>query len=242
MNLIIQKSIQYNIQDFFNKVVTLDYINGISLNVGVTKDEKIVVFNLSSGNEELLKAINHNTYNQLKNLEMVILEDILFYLNKNNYKMKVMLNLIPIEYKCVTEEETKVLYEKVDRYANNLIKIFQDKNNLNLYIHSTSRSLINILKEKNKNLHLGFAITTTDLNYIDVNYFVFSYEMINLTLIKQELDLGKEIFLFIGTAYEMSSVYDYLRGAKKTKLADLVYDKLFIMGDYPEILKKTFLD
>ena len=242
MNLIIQKSIQYNIQDFFNKVINLDYIDGISLNVGVTKDEKIVVFNLSSGNEELLKSIHHNTYNQLKNLEMVMLDDILSYLNKNNYKDKVMLNLIPIEYKCVTEDETKALFEKINRYVNNLLTIFKDKKNLNLYVHSTSRSLINLLSEKDKNIHLGFAITTTDLNYIDVKYFVFSYEMINLTLIKQELDLGKEIFLYVGSTYEMSSIYDYLRGDKKTKLADEIYDKLFIMGDYPQILKKTFLD
>ena len=242
MNLIIQKNINYNIQDFFNKVINLDYINGVSLNVCVTKDDKIVVFNLASGNDELVKSIYKNTYNELKNLELVMLEEIIVYLNKINYKNKLMLNLIPIEYKCVTEEESKALYERINKYANNLENIFKDKANLNLYIHSTSRSLINILNKKNINCHLGYAITTTDLNYIDVSYFVFSYEMINLVLIKQELEKKKDIFLYVGSAYEISSVFDYLKGDKKTDLANSIYDKIYIMGDYPELLKKAFLD
>ena len=83
MNLIIQKNIKYNIQEFFNKVINLDFVDGISLNIGVTKDDKIVIFNLSSGNDELVKSIYSNTYNQLKNLEMVMLEDVLVYLNNN---------------------------------------------------------------------------------------------------------------------------------------------------------------
>ncbi len=242
MNLIIQKNINYNIQDFFNKVINLDYIDGVSLNVCVTKDDEIVVFNLTSGNDELVKSIYKNTYNELKNLELVKLEEIINYLNQIKYKPKTMLNLIPIEYKCVTEEESKALYNRINKYANNLENIFKNKDNLNLYLHSTSRSLINILNKKKIKCHLGYAITTTDLSYIDVSYFVFSYEMINLVLIKQELEKKKKIFLYVGSAYEISSVFDYLKGDKMTDLAKEIYDLIYIMGDYPELLKKTFLE
>ena len=156
MNLIIQKNINYNIQDFFNKVINLDYIDGVSLNVCVTKDDEIVVFNLTSGNDELVKSIYKNTYNELKNLELVKLEEIINYLNQIKYKPKTMLNLIPIEYKCVTEEESKALYNRINKYANNLENIFKNKDNLNLYLHSTSRSLINILNKKKIKCHLGY--------------------------------------------------------------------------------------
>ena len=97
MNLIIQKSIKYNMQDFFNKVIDLDFVDGISMNVGVTKDDEIVIFNLSSGNDELVKSIYSNTYTELKNLELVMLEDVLNYLNNIKYKGRVMLNIIPLE-------------------------------------------------------------------------------------------------------------------------------------------------
>ena len=242
MNLIIQKSIKYNIQDFFNTVINLDFVDGISLNVGVTKDDKIVIFNLSSGNDELVKSIYSNTYNELKNLEMIMLDDVLSYLSKINYKGRVMLNIIPLEHKCITEDETKALMEKIKLFLNNLENILKDKTNLDMFIHSTSRNLVTLLKNKGLKTKIGFAVTTTDLNYIDVEYYVFAYEMINLILIKQEIDLKKEVFLYLGSAYEISSIYDYLRGSKATDLAKKLYNELNLMGDYPEIMKKTFLD
>ncbi len=242
MNLIIQKSIKYNMQDFFNKVIDLDFVDGISMNVGVTKDDEIVIFNLSSGNDELVKSIYSNTYTELKNLELVMLEDVLNYLNNIKYKGRVMLNIIPLEHKCITEEETKALMEKIKKFINNLESLLKDKTNLHMYLHSTSRNLITLLKNKGLKASIGFAVTTTDLNYIDTDYYVFAYEMINLILIKQELDLKKEVYLYLGSAYEMSSIFDYLRGDKATPLARELYDKLNLIGDYPDTMKKTFLD
>ena len=242
MKLIIQKSIKYNMQDFFNKVIDLDFVDGISMNVGVTKDNEIVIFNLSSGNDELVKSIYSNTYKELKNLELVTLEEVLNYLNKINYKGRVMLNIIPLEHKCITEEETKALMEKIKQFINNLESLLKDKTNLDMYLHSTSRNLITLLKNKGLKAKIGFAVTTTDLNYIDTDYYVFAYEMINLILIKQEIDLKKDVYLYLGSAYEMSSIFDYLRGDKATPLARELYDKLNLIGDYPDIMKKTFLD
>ena len=111
-----------------------------------------------------------------------------------------------------------------------------------MFIHSTSRNLVTLLKNKGLKTKIGFAVTTTDLNYIDVEYYVFAYEMINLILIKQEIDLKKDVYLYLGSAYEISSIYDYLRGNKATDLAKKLYNELNLMGDYPELMKKTFLD
>ncbi len=229
-------------QDFFNKVIDLDFVDGISMNVGVTKDSEIVIFNLSSGNDELVKSIYSNTYKELKNLELVMLEDVLVYLNNIKYKGRVMLNIIPLEHKCITEDETKALMEKIKLFINNLESLLKDKTNLDMYLHSTSRNLITLLKNKGIKASIGFAVTTTDLNYIDTDYYVFAYEMINLILIKQEIDLKKDVYLYLGSAYEMSSIFDYLRGDKATPLAKELYNKLNLIGDYPDIMKKTFLD
>ena len=132
--------------------------------------------------------------------------------------------------------------EKIKLFINNLETLLKDKTNLDMYLHSTSRNLITLLKNKGLKAQIGFAVTTTDLNYIDTDYYVFAYEMINLILIKQELDLKKDVYLYLGSAYEMSSIFDYLRGDKATPLARELYDKLNLIGDYPDIMKKTFLD
>ena len=66
--------------------------------------------------------------------------------------------------------------------------------------------------------------------------------MLNFPLIKQELDLKKEVVIYIGNDYEMSLVYDLLFGSKKDKLANDIKDKISLMGNYPDLLQKTFLN
>ncbi len=240
MNLIVQKSIKYNSQEFFNKIINLDYVSGITLNIAATKDNVLVVFNLASGNEVLIDSIYSNTFNQLKNIEMLTLVDVINYLNKIKYSKKVLLNLMPFEKKCTSEKDTKELYEAIQKYALNLENLLKN-NTLDLYIHSSSRPLLNEVMRHDIKCKFGFAITRSDLNYIDVNYYIFPFELLDFTLMKQQLDNGKEVMLFVGTGYEMSYVYDYLLGDKKTDLTKAIYEKVMLIGDYPDILAKTFL-
>ena len=57
MELIIQKSIKYSVNDFFNKIIHLDYIAGIALNIFKTKDNVLITFNLINNQESLLQNI-----------------------------------------------------------------------------------------------------------------------------------------------------------------------------------------
>ena len=125
MELIIQKSIKYSVNDFFNKIIHLDYIDGIALNIFKTKDNVLITFNLINNQESLLQNIYNSTYDNLQNLEVVKLETVINYLESINYSKKVYLNLVPFRQLQLTEEQNKVLMLEYEKYANNLADILK---------------------------------------------------------------------------------------------------------------------
>lgn len=108
MKLIIQKGEKYTNEDFFKQVIHYEYIDGITLNVAKTNDDVLVVFNLASSSNVLIKNIYESSYQQLKNLEVISLETVIRYLSQINYPKKILLNLIP--YKLMQLTEDKINY------------------------------------------------------------------------------------------------------------------------------------
>ena len=147
MELIIQKSIKYSVNDFFNKIIYLDYIDGIALNIFKTKDNVLITFNLINNQESLLQNIYNSNYENLKNLEVIKLETVINYLESINYSKKVYLNLVPYRQLQLTEEQNKALMLEYEKYANNLADILKNSK-LNLYLHSVSRDLLDIVRNK----------------------------------------------------------------------------------------------
>ena len=241
MNLIVQKNSKYILSEFFSKIINLDYLDGISLNVVKTKDNVLVVINLSNTENTYLKTIYSNNFVNLKGFEMVPLVEVTKYLKRINYEKKVFLDIIPYQPTKLTEEQNKLLVEEYKGYASLLKEVIKLSEGLNIYIHSISRTLIDFIRKEKVDSKFGFALVGFDLNYIDVDYYVFTVEMLNFPLIKQELDMGKEVMIYVGTEYELSYLYDIFRGDKKTSLTEEVFKKVYILGDYPEILKQTFL-
>lgn len=240
MKLIVQKNSKYTLSDFFSRVIYFDYVDGIILNVAKTLDNVLVVLNLTSGEESFTKTVYSNEFIKLKGLEIVPLSEVIRYLNRINYSKKVILNIIPYQPIQLTEEQNKLLLEEYKMYVKNLKEILNGSN-INIYIHSVSRTLIDFMKQDDLKVKYGFAIVGFDLNYIDVDYYVFTVQMLNFPLLKQQIDNQKEVMIYIGTDYELSYLYDIFLGDKKTNLTEEIFKSIYIIGDYPEILHKTFL-
>lgn len=240
MNLIIQKNSKYVLPEFFSKIINYDYIEGISLNVVKTNDNVLVVINLSTSETSYLKTIYSNSFVNLKGFEMIPLSEVMKYLKRINYKKKVFLDIIPYQPTKLTEEQNKLLTTEYKEYAALLKDVIGDDNILDIYIHSISRTLIDFIRYEEINAKFGFALVGFDLNYIDLDYYVFTVEMLNLPLIKQELEQNKMIIIYVGTEYELSYLYDIFKGDKKTYLTEEIFKNIYIMGDYPEILKEVF--
>ena len=240
MKILAQKNTKYTLSEFFSNVINYDYVSGIVLNVVKTSDNVLVVINLSSGEESYVKTVYSNEFLNLKGFEMAPLKEVINYLKRINYKRKVTLNIIPYLPIQLTEEQNKMLFLEYREYARNLKKIINNSN-LDMYIHSVSRSLIELIKKENLKSKLGFAIVGFDLNYIDVDYYVFTVEMLNFPLMKQQLDNSKEIMVYMGTDYEISYLYDIFKGNKRTDLTKEIANNIYLIGNYPEVLNKTFL-
>lgn len=110
-----------------------------------------------------------------------------------------------------------------------------------MYLHSDSRSLLEIIKKEKIDTKLGFQIVGFDLNYIDVDYYVFTTDMLNLPLIKQQIDLNKEVMIYIENEYDVSYLYDLFKGKEKNDLSIFISNHINLIGKYPAILNKIFL-
>lgn len=241
MKLIAQKNSKYVLLEFFSKIINYDYLDGIALNVVKTQDNVLVVVNLSSTESSYVKTVYSNKFLDLKGFEVVPLNEVIKYLKRINYKKKIFLDIIPYQPIKLTEEQNILLTKEYRDYARNLKEIIGDNPGLDIYIHSISRTLIDFIRREEIKTKFGFAIVGFDLNYIDVDYYVFTVDMLNFPLIKQELDNNKEVMVYVGTDYELSYLYDIFKGDKKTDLTKEIFKSIYIMGDYPEILKETFL-
>ena len=240
MKLLAQKNVKYTLPEFFSKVINYDFISGIVLNILKTKDNVLVVVNLRSADENYLNTIYANEFLNLKGFEMTPLKEVINYLNRIGYKKKVILNIIPYLPVQLTEEENKRLFLEYLEYVKKIKEILKN-NNLDMYIHSVSRSLIDLIKKENIKSKLGFAIVGIDLNYIDVDYYVFIVSTLNIPLLKQQLDNSKEIMVYVSTDYEISYLYDIFKGNKKTDLTKEIAKSIYLIGNYPEVLNETFL-
>lgn len=240
MQIIAQKNSKYTIPDFFGSVINFNYLSGIVLNVVKTLDNVLIVVNLSTTEISYLNTVYSNEFLKLKGFEFVKLDEIMKYLKRINYQKKIILNIIPLKPIQLTDKQNLLLIEEYKEYARNLREIVNQVNMENIYVHSISRSLLMIIKKENLNIKLGFAIAGFDLNYIDVDYYVFSVNMLNFPLLKEQVNLNKEIMVYIGNEYELSYLYDIFKGNKKTDLTTYIYEYIYLIGNYPEIVNETF--
>ena len=84
MKIIAQKSDTMNSEDFFHKALSTNYIDGINLNVALTKDNQIVVFNNTSVSDAIVNTIDNSTLSELNNYDIITLENNINKLKQEN--------------------------------------------------------------------------------------------------------------------------------------------------------------
>ncbi|MBE6147081.1 MAG: hypothetical protein E7168_01955 [Firmicutes bacterium] len=235
MKIIVQKTDAKNTTQFLTDFITTNYINGISLNIAITKDNKIVSFNIPANDQSITKTINQSTLTELKNYEIVELEIILTELERRNITKDIYINLSPIQTGTLTDENIIQVTDRLNNYISLVKNIVENHNSLNLKIHSVNRNLIQIAKSKIKTIPLGFVIYGLDLNFIDVDYYVITMNIFNDAIIDQLLKKEKTVLLYINSDYYLSYVYNHFLGKDSTPYLNETIKKLGIITNYPEI-------
>ncbi len=240
MKIIAQKSAAMNSEDFFNNALSKNYIDGINLNVALTSDNKIVVFNNTSTEQAIINTIDNSTLDQLGNYDIITLEETLDQLNQKQSTKEIYINVIPFKTGILTDETIEKVINKMNQYIDNLKTIIEKHSNLPIHVHSINRNLVSMMKNKIKNIPVGFVIYTGDLNFIDVNYYVFTMNVYDEAIIDQLLQKNKGIILYINSDYYLSIVYQGFIQEQQNEVVTKLIDQISIISNYPEIIYKLF--
>lgn len=240
MRIIAQKSDTLNTYDFFYNGLTKKYINSLCFSITYTKDNKIVIFNTPSAGYAITNTINNSTFDELQGYEIILLDDVLKALNKNNIKKDLYINLTPSNPGLLTEDNIKQVNQIMNDYVEKVKTIINSYTNLNIHLHSVSRNLITILKQKINTYKIGFAVTGEDATYIDVDYYVLTSNTQNDSIIDTLLKNNKEVIIYVYSDYYMSYLYEHYLGEKSTPYLQQTFEKLALLTNYPEIINRIF--
>lgn len=240
MRIIAQKNNNLNTQDFFYNALTKDYIDGINLSITYTKDNKIIVFNSPSAGAAITNTINTSTFSELQEYEIILLDEVLKNLNVNPIKKDLYINLTPSNPIILNDSNIQEVTKQMNNYVEEVEKIINQYKNLTINLHSNSRNLVTILKQRITNYNIGFAITGNDFNFIDVDYYILVSNTQNDAIIDTLLNQNKKVIIYVYSDYYISYLYEHYLGDKSTPYLQEIFTKLAIMTNYPEIIYKVF--
>lgn len=192
-------------------VLNKDYIDGIEIDVRITKDKKIVlihdpVIDLISNGSGIVKYMNFddlNKYQYGKSKESIItLDNLLDIINTD-----------------------KIILIEIKEFGNDFINLVDEtikiisKHNLNIYISSFNYRLLNYVKSKYKNVKCGLIIgyglnlihfkNNLDFNIVSYHYYK-QVDSSKLTFIfnldKNNYELNHNVYLITDTSFKFNKI------------------------------------
>lgn len=240
MKIIAQKSDILNSYEFFERSLSTEYIDGVSLNVALTEDNNIVIYNTPILTSAIINTIETSTLEQLQNYEIIRLDETLKSLNDVRMKKSIYLNVAPFRTSIINDDNIQEVTNRINLYVDELARIINMYPNLNINLHSVSRNFVTILKNKIKNHKVGFVVYGDDLTFIEVDYYVMTTGVFNDNIIDMLLEREKEVLLYVESDYYISYLYEHYFGKNSTAYLQSTFQKLSIISSYPEIINKVF--
>lgn len=240
MRIIAQQTDALNTYDFWDNVINKDYIDSMGLNVALTKDDRVVTYNIYTNIDANINTIENSNLEELGNYELELFEDTLRSLSARGLKKDIYVNIAPFRTGQLTEENVKAISRRINLYIDKIKESIDRYPDLKVHLHTINRSIATVLKDKIKDHRIGFVISNRDLNFIDVNYYVMTMNAFNDTIIDLLLRENKEVILYVRSDYYISFIYDHYVGEKSTPHLQQVFKKLKIMTNYPEVINRVF--
>lgn len=240
MKIIAGQTNSSNTDKFRTNVIEKDYINGMTLNVALTKDNKILTYNIPTSDDAIINTIENSNLAELYNYELELLDDALKDLSQRNMTKDIYINIAPFRVGILTNENIKKITERMNLYIDKIIEIIDKYPKLKVHLHSINKSLITIMKQKIKTHPIGLVIFNRDADFIDVNYYVITMNAFDDVIIDLLLQANKEVLLYVYSDYYISYVYEHYLGKNSTPYLKNVFNKIKIITNFPEIINKVF--
>ena len=214
MMIIAHKSNLYNNKTFIESVNNLEGLTGVMLDIIMTKDKKVLVFSRVTTNKITINTIQNNNLSELTYYDILTLEDALAMLN--NFKGKIIINLLPLNEALLVEDYQKVVSNNLN-YTEEVKKVTDKFPNLNIYVCSSSYNLLYQIIRVFTNRKNGVVLSEDSGSYIDVDFYIFIPSMLNEKIMTEQLSIGKEVMIIMEDADDISIVISFLENNKNNK-------------------------
>ncbi len=243
-----------NSMNAIKEAIKYDYIDGIEIDVRMTKDKRFVLIHNRDINDV------SNGFGNVSDYTLDELRQLDFHYNKTDYKTSLLKSFISKDgiiqrkrlksikkhkFKVVTLEEVlDVIEDKIllieikyiigDKFdLDEFYKVISKYKNNNIEIQSFSKTIINKLKKIDKNLNLGVLISDTNIDEkleMKTKFTSILYKSITSRILDNELYKRKQVNVW--------TVDYYSQFRKLVKNVDGKINELNIITNQPDLIYK----
>lgn len=239
MKIISHKNIKYDYDTFFTATVNNPIIDGVAFDILMTKDKKVLIYTPRENYISTIDAIQRNTYMNLKNSGIISLEEVLTKFTNSN--KKIILNLLPIISNTLTSDNYIDVNKLNQEYVITVKKIIDKFPALEFYLCSAYDNLVQQIRLINPTKKTGYIITNLSTSYIDVDFYVFTVNVLDEKIINQQLSFNKEVMIYILNCDDITTV---MKGITKRvingTINKIALNEVYFINNYPDLFWKLF--
>ena len=237
MKIIALKKLIDNADDFLKNSKALSYLDGISIDVTMTKDGYIIPFNYSDNDDIALETVQNSNFLENENINVITFDQMLNIFD--SWNKKIIINILPLLTPIINDDNIETINHVSEYFINQIFDTIEKHPNLKIQLASSSRRLLYYIKKRNKNYNIGFLLTTDDLSFEDVDFFIFNVLMFNVQIMEEQISRGKDIFMQLFTSSEISLFMKFFDQKNLNAQKKRVLDNITIISPYPEIINRV---
>lgn len=234
---IAHKNKSLTVYEFLNKSLNNEYIDGINIDVVMTRDERVVYFTSVNTTITEISQIQENNYSTIKQEQFLTLKELLEYIKDS--EKSILINILSVYN--LNEYNLKEINRKNKQFIVNILKDIELYSNKKFYLYSENNAIVKLLqsiKIKRKNIVMGLSVSEQNLNFQDVDFYVIRPNMISQEIIDVLFNREKEVMVNLIDNNDFIITLDSIT-SHKLELLKTKYKSLYLINRYPEILNKV---
>lgn len=234
---IAHKNKSLTVYEFLNKSLNNEYIDGINIDVVMTRDERVVYFTSVNTTTTEISQIQENNYSTIKQEQFLTLKELLEYIKDS--EKSILINILSVYN--LNEYNLKEINRKNKQFIVNILKDIELYSNKKFYLYSENNAIVKLLqsiKIKRKNIVMGLSVSEQNLNFQDVDFYVIRPNMISQEIIDVLFNREKEVMVNLIDNNDLIITLDSIT-PHKLELLKSKYKSLYLINRYPEILNKV---
>lgn len=234
---IAHKNKSLTVYEFLNKSLNNEYIDGINIDVVMTRDERVVYFTSVNTTTTEISQIQENNYSTIKQEQFLTLKELLEYIKGS--EKSILINILSVYN--LNEYNLKEINRKNKQFIVNILKDIEAYSNKKFYLYSENNAIVKLLqniKIKRKNIVMGLSVSEQNLNFQDVDFYVIKPNMISQEIIDVLFNREKEVMVNLIDNNDFIITLDSITPYKLEMLKSK-YKSLYLINRYPEILNKV---